>query len=156
MIPFESFRVVVNDQPENIRAKIAKNTSAYCSWTKFRFAENPELPLLGEASVEKILITPNLFTSNAGRPLLRIKLQDEGNRTVINGRLGIHSAVGIFCGLFLLVSALQTAKILPFVGGLLVIVGGGYFYERGQLLRDLATCLEVDVREFRWKLIGRK
>ena len=154
MIPFESFRVVVNDQAENVRERIAKNTSAYCSWTKFRLAENPDLPLLGEVSAQKILVTLNLFTRNSGRPLLRVELKDEGDRTVLNVRMGVHSFVGIFFGLFLIMPALEkSAKgLLIVLVGMLVFVGGGYFYERGQLLREVATCLEVDIREFRWNI----
>ncbi len=151
-IPFESFRVVVNDQVEDVRERIAKNTSAYCSWTKFRLAEKPDLPLLGEVSAQKILVTLNLFTRNSGRPLLRVELEDGGNRTIVYGRMGVHSFVGIFCGLFLIIPVFEkSAKgLLVLLGGLLVFIGGGYFYERGELLREVATCLEVDIREFKW------
>jgi len=154
MVPIESFHVVVHDQLENVRRQIAMNTSAFSSWSeglRIGIARNPDTLFIGEVGEQQILICKNKNRSNPGRPFLRAALVDDNNSTIITGRLGVHNAVVLVGGLMLIMPALEkpAQNLPPVLGILLAFIGGGYLYERRQLLLALATCLGVDTRDFK-------
>jgi hypothetical protein len=81
---------------------------------------------------------------------LRAKLVNDNGRTIVKGCLGMHILVAVFAGVVLW-AALDDhpARSLKFVLFILILLGGGYLYERRQFLRALATCLGVELRDFK-------
>lgn len=154
MLPIESFRVVVNERMENVRNTIANNTSSYSSWLsglKVGVATDPNRPFVGKVDEQQIVITVNSSMNNSGRPFLRVKLNDDNDRTIIEGRLGLHNMVVVVCGVALLFLLSQkTGQYVPILlMFMLGIVGGGYIYERRRLLRAFASCLGVGVGDLK-------
>jgi uncharacterized integral membrane protein len=154
LIPIESFLVVVNDRIENVRLRFEKNTSEYNSWRegmRLQMAKDPNRLFVGEVGERRILISRTSPRMKAGCPFLRAKLVDDGNQTIVTGWLGLLTLVVIFVAImaWTIVSAAfeKPARMIPLGLAILAIVVGGYLYERRQLFRALATCLEVDVRD---------
>ncbi len=95
---------------------------------------------------QKIVIAVNSSMNNAGRPFLRVNLKDDRERTIIEGRVGLHNMVVVMCGVFLFFMLSNPGRYVP--GVLLVmlaIIGGGYIAERRRLLGAFAKCLGVGI-----------
>ena len=147
-VPLERIRIVVNDSVEDVRRTIAQNTSAYSSvlqGLKVGIAADPNLPFVGKVTDALITITINSSMRNSGRPFLRAKLESDNGQTIIKGWLGLHTLVVVFVGVMLLVALdIRSARPWWFILFMLILVGGGYLYERRKLLGALSTCLSTE------------
>ena len=148
MVPIERIRLVVDCNVADVRKKLAANTSEYVTGLavlKLRAAKNPKLLFVGEIGEKEIRLCRNPVRGNSGRPHLKAKLAVDGNRTIISGWLGLHSGVAIIGGGMLVPALESPSKVLPLVlGTLIVLVGGGYWVGRRQLLGALTRCLDIE------------
>jgi len=149
IVPIEPVQVVINDNVENVRRALDSKTAAYSSvlqGLRTGVAADPSLPFVG--TVNNALIRIRLTSSgrNAGRTFLRAKLLERDGCTIIKGWMGVHALVAVTCVVVLLIPTGRHyySTFLPL---LVILVGGGYLYERRLLLRALKNCLNAETRK---------
>ena len=150
MVPIQRIRLACGHNIDEVRKRIGTRTSEYATGLdalKFKLARNPELPFVGSAGEQYLVLTRNKRTANSGRPTLKAKLVADGDRTIIDGWMGLHTGVFIVCIVVILGAGLTQPKAWPLVAGFAFMVAFGYFVESRELLGILTRCVNNETCE---------